>query len=113
MTKLKIIGRVEGDYWSVENSEAERIEKILKAIPSLSKWTPLDTLAQEINENVASTIFSIRLLFNAERIEKTIPYGTEVIARFPFIRILKKSRNTRANLKKLQFLRAPIYLKKP
>jgi len=113
MAKIRIIGRFEGDYWNVESSEAARIEKILQAVPSLSQWTPLDTLAERINENVASMIFSIRLLFNAERIEKITPYGTEVIAQFPFIRILKKSRNTRANLKKLKFLRAPIYLKKP
>ena len=112
MAKLRIIGRIEGDCWNVESSEAARIEKILKALHLLSKWTPLDKVAERIDENVASVIFSIRLLFNAERVEKVTPYGTEVIARFPFIHIHKKSRNTTANLKRMKFLRAPIYLKK-
>jgi len=113
MERIKIISRIKGDSWCVEKSEAQRIEKIINIIPSLLKWTPLDKVAHSINEKIPSVIFSVRLLFDAERIERTLPYGTEVIAQFPFIRVLKKNRHTQANLKKSRFLRAPIYIKKP
>jgi len=112
MERLTVIGRKQ-DYVHVERSEALRIDKLLEIIPTLTKWTPLLLVAKSIDEKVPATISSIRLIWNAERIEKEIPYGKEIIATHPIFEIRKNKRNTRTNLKQFKYLRAPIYIKAP
>jgi len=112
MERLNVIGRKQ-ERVPVERSEALRIEKLLKIIPFLTQWTPLILVAKRIEEKVPATISSVRLLWNAERVEKEIPYGTAVIAVHPILDLRKYKRNTRTSLKQFRYLRAPIYIKSP
>ncbi len=113
MERISVVGR-RNDRVYIERSEVPRVEKLLQAIPSLTKWTPLFKVARDIiKEKVHSTISTARLLWNAEHVERDTPYGREILATYPILELRKNKRNTRTNLKHCRFLRAPIYIKAP
>lgn len=113
MNRLFVVGRL-GERIPAERDEALRIEKLLHEIPTLAEWTPLFIVARDIlKEKIPATISSVRLLWNAERVEKETPYGIEVLATYPIFELRKSKRNTRTSLKQFRFLRAPFYIKAP
>lgn len=112
MEKINVIGRRQ-ERIPVERAEALRIVKLLNIIPTLSEWKPLFLVAQEMEEKIAALISTIRILWNAERVEKETRYGIEVLAVYPIFDLRKNKRNTRTSLKQFRFLRAPFYIKAP
>ncbi len=112
MERINVIGRRQ-ERIPVERAEALRIVKLLNIIPTLTEWKPLFLVAKDIEEKIPALISTIRILWNAEGVEKETPYGKEVIATYPIFELRKNKRNTRTNLKQFRFLRAPFYIKAP
>ena len=95
--KLKIIYMEEDgkplSYQYLEKSEALRIKKLLKIIPSLKTWMPIQRIAKHIRGKRISTTQAVFKLAGA----KKIMLDDKTIAEAPIILIRKESYNHRNN----------------
>lgn len=103
----------DNESFFVEKPEAERIKQLLDEIPALSGWTLLSSVAKRLGQRCDQTAATARLLRAAQRIEKETPYGNETIAHAPILKIRKDRYNKRKNATGRNYMRAPIYIKRP
>ena len=98
-------------YFHVERSEAHRIAQILKILPELKGWTPLQKIASRINADRISTESTIFKLLNVSKVDVKIFGHIKVLAKHPLIDIRKDEFNPRNNQSNTRFLRPRISIR--
>lgn len=101
----------EDNEWGLERSEERRVKKILEVLPKYKDWTPIWQLAKEIDETPFTTTYTALKLMAAQQIVD--PYTNEIIAKAPIVNLKKYSYNKKRNATKINYLRAPVYIKTP
>ncbi len=95
----------------LERSEANRVIKILKMLPSLRQWTPAQSIADSIDERLPALLSTLHKLAGAKLIDINNKGKIQAIARHPILLLNKQQFNP--NTDKHSFLRAAVLVKKP
>lgn len=100
-------------FMRLERSEARRVAALLYILPHLTDWTPANALARQLRVKKPALLWTLRALASAQRLEKETRFGPEIIATRPIVLVRKGRHNMRKNITKANYLRAPVYIKRP